>query len=128
MLVEKSALKSLFNPICAEYRVPIGIAGGSWSVNMRANLLGRLATWQQKGNECVLLNCFDHDVQGLRISRTLRQNLEAILPAFKRTFPQYDDFNLDEVEIERFGLNADFINANEFTWIDGLVTGSGRDL
>ena len=28
----------------------------------------------------------------------------------------------------RFGLNADFINANRLTWIDGLKTSSGEDL
>jgi hypothetical protein len=34
----------------------------------------------------------------------------------------------DELTIDRFGLNADFIKAQGLTWIDGLETGSGKDL
>ena len=32
------------------------------------------------------------------------------------------------VKIERFGLNADFVDHHGITWIDGLITGSGKDL
>jgi hypothetical protein len=40
-------------------------------------------------------------------------------------FPGYDPENLT---IERFGLNLDFINDNSLSWIDNLITGSGLDL
>jgi hypothetical protein len=128
MLVEKSSLKKLFDPECVEYIVPCGIAGGSWSINMRVDLLKRLAEKQKDGKDCKLLYCGDHDPHGLRISRVLRANLAAVLPSFKRTYPEFEDLDLDEVEIDRFGLNADFINANGLTWIDGLETASGKDL
>jgi hypothetical protein len=35
---------------------------------------------------------------------------------------------IDYIGIERFGLNADFIDANNLTWIDNLETSSGRRL
>jgi hypothetical protein len=38
------------------------------------------------------------------------------------------DINIDNVIVERFGLNYDFINANRLAWIDGLSTGSGKRL
>ncbi|MGA8696440.1 MAG: hypothetical protein WB689_21870, partial [Xanthobacteraceae bacterium] len=34
----------------------------------------------------------------------------------------------DNLRIDRFGLNADFIRKNRLTWIDNLKTGSGGDL
>lgn len=37
----------------------------------------------------------------------------------------YDPENLI---IDRFGLNYDFIIENNFTWIDNLITGSGKNL
>jgi hypothetical protein len=128
MTVEKSSIKKLFDPECARYFVPLGNRGGSWSINMRVSLLRRLAERQADGKKCVLLDFGDHDVHGLRMSNYLRQNLEAVLPAFRRAYPEYADFDLGEVEIERFGLGADFINKNKLTWIDGLITGSGKDL
>jgi hypothetical protein len=35
---------------------------------------------------------------------------------------------VDLLEIDRFGLNADFIAEHNLTWIDNLETGSGRSL
>jgi hypothetical protein len=35
---------------------------------------------------------------------------------------------MDHLVIDRFGLNADFIAANNLTWIDNLETGSGKSL
>lgn len=34
----------------------------------------------------------------------------------------------NNLEIDRFGLNADFIRKHRLTWIDNLETGSGGDL
>jgi hypothetical protein len=58
----------------------------------------------------------------------LRANFEDVLVAFKRTFPEHEDFDLDQVEIKRFGLDADFIEQHCLSWTHGLITGSGQDL
>ena len=128
VLVEKIGLRNLFAPICAKYRVPLGNSKGSWSIWQRVKLLERFAARQAEGKDCVLLYCGDHDIHGLRISTHLRANLEDVLPAFKAAYPDHADFDLDGVEIERFGLDADFITAQGLTWTEGLITGSGMDL
>jgi hypothetical protein len=128
VLTEKIGLRNLFAPVCARYRVPLGNSKGSWSIWQRVKLLERFAERQAEGKDCVLLYCGDHDIHGLRISTHLRANLENVLPAFKATYPDYEDFDLDGVEIMRFGLDADFIEAQGLTWTEGLITGSGMDL
>ena len=128
MVVEKIGLRNLFDPVCEQYHVPLGNTRGSWSVWQRIQLLLRYAEWQAKGKNCKLLGCTDHDIHGLRISRSLRDNLEDVMPAFKKKFPRYRHFNLDDVEIVRFGLNADFIARHRLSWTQGLITGSGLDL
>jgi hypothetical protein len=35
---------------------------------------------------------------------------------------------VETIKVDRFGLNHDFIEANNLTWIDNLETGSGRSL
>jgi len=116
VLVEKIGLRNLFAPVCARYRVPLGNSRGSSSIWQRIRILERFAERQAEGKYCTLLYCGDHDIHGIRISRSLRVNLEDVLPAFKATYPEYEDFDLDEVEIERFGLDADFIEANGLSW------------
>jgi len=128
MLVEKIGLRNLFDPVCGRLHTRLGITRGSWSIWQRIRLLERFAEWQAKGKKCVLLYCGDHDIHGMRISNWLRANLEEVLPAFKKKFPQYRNFNLDEVVIERFGLNADFIKKEKLSWTHGLKTASGMDL
>jgi hypothetical protein len=126
MVVEKAALHSLFDPVCARYRVALGNTRGSWSLNMRTAVLRRLAKWQGRGKKCVLLNCGDHDPHGLRMSSALRSNLEDVLPALNLTYGETVD--LEEIQITRFGLNADFIEEHALTWIENLLTGGGQDL
>jgi hypothetical protein len=128
MLVEKIGLRNLFDPECGRFHVPLRNGRGSSSVWQRIRILERFAEQQAKGKRCVLLYCGDHDAHGLRISRVLRANLEAVLRAFGAAFPQYADFDLDKVVIERFGLNADFIKRHGLSWTQGLITGSGMDL
>jgi hypothetical protein len=128
MLVEKVGLRNLFEPVCERYHVALGNTRGSWSINMRVNMLRRFAKWQVEGKQCVLLYCGDHDIHGLRISTALRKNLEDVLRAFRRTYPEWKDFDLDAVVIERFGLNADFIQKHRLSWSDNLITGGGKDL
>ena len=120
MLVEKVDLKSLFGPICASYNIPIANARGWSDLNSRAAMMRRFAMWQERGNVPVLLYCGDHDPAGLSISTFMRSNIEELGDAV--------GWESSDLIIDRFGLNADFIELNNLTWIDGLETGSGRRL
>jgi hypothetical protein len=120
MLVEKIDLKTLFAPICRRYRVPIANARGWSDINGRAGMMRRFKQWEDRGKQCVLLYCGDHDPAGLNIS----DSLMALFEEMERAV----GWNLSGLIIERFGLNADFIEANDLTWIDNLETSSGGDL
>jgi hypothetical protein len=78
MLVEKIDLKSLFEPICDEYRIPVGNTKGWLDINQRARIMQRFSRWENEGKECVLLYCGDHDPAGLDISNKLMQLFEAL--------------------------------------------------
>ncbi len=120
MLVEKIDLKSLFEPICAEYRVPIANARGSADINSRAAMMRRFAGHEMEGRQCVLLYAGDFDPAGLRISDFLHKNLADLSQAV--------GWRPDSLIIDRFGLNADFIRDHGLTWINNLETGSGGRL
>lgn len=126
MLVEKIDLKTLFSPIAKEYHIPIANAKGWSSILQRAEYARRFKEAQDRGLKCVLLYCGDHDPDGLRISDTIRKNLQDIADiSFEDGETGYDP---NDLIIKRFGLNYDFIIANNYTWIDNLITGSGMDL
>ena len=120
MVVEKIDLRSLFEPVCAEYLVPIANARGWSDLNLRGGMMTRFKEHEEAGRRPVLLYCGDHDPAGLRISDSLRSNMEELSVAV--------GWRPDNLIIDRFGLNADFIEANGLTWIDNLLTGSGKDL
>lgn len=120
MMVEKIDLKTLFSPVCGNYRVPIANARGWSDINGRARLMQRFKEWEDKGNQCVLLYCGDHDPAGLNISDSLMTLFEEMQGAV--------GWNPSRLIINRFGLNADFIDSNNLTWIDELETGSGGNL
>lgn len=120
MLVEKVDLKSLFSPVCADYAVPLANARGSADINSRAAAMRRFAEHEAAGRQCVLLYCGDHDPAGLRISDFLHKNLADLAGAVR--------WSPDNLIVERFGLNADFIAEHGLTWIDNLETGSGARL
>lgn len=126
MVVEKIDLKTLFEPVCAEYHIPIANAKGWSSILQRAEYARRFQEAEEKGLQCVLLYCGDHDPDGLRISDTIRNNLEQIKDVV------WDDgttgYDPENLTIKRFGLNYDFIIKNKYTWIDNLITGSGKNL
>jgi hypothetical protein len=122
LFVEKVDLKHLFRPVCEEFHVTIVNAGGWSDINSRANLMLRFKEHDEAGRKCVLLYCGDHDPDGLRISDTIRENLLELEKAVGWLADE------DHLTIDRFGLNEDFIKANRLTWIDGLMTGSGKDL
>ena len=120
MLVEKLDLKNLFAPVCSYFNVPVANAKGWSDIHSRAAMMQRFERWEGEGKQCVLLYCGDHDPGGLAISDFLRSNLADLSDAVE-WFP-------DNLIIDRFGLNHDFIEANGLTWIDNLETSSGGRL
>jgi hypothetical protein len=126
MVVEKVDLVTFFQPICKEYHIPIANAKGWSSILQRAEYARRFKMAEEKGLKCVLLYCGDHDPDGLRISDTLRANLEQVKDI--RWDDGVDGYDPSDLEIHRFGLNYEFIIKNRYTWIDNLITGSGKNL
>ncbi len=120
MLVEKIDLKTLFQPICDEYHIPIATAKGWSDINQRAEMAWRFKKAEEKGLHPLLLYCGDFDVFGVIIGKTLKQNLFDIaggtgwLPV--------------RLSFRRFGLNQDFIEENNLSWIENLETASGKNL
>lgn len=126
MVVEKIDLVTLFEPVCKKCNIPIANAKGWSSILQRAQYCRRYKEAEDMGLQCVLLYCGDHDPDGGRISDTLRANLEQISEI------EWSDgevgWNPANLIIDRFGLNYDYIKKNELTWIDNLITGSGKNL
>jgi hypothetical protein len=120
MLVEKIDLKSLFHRVCEEFAIPLANTRGWSDINGRAKMMERFKYWEARGKQCVLLYCGDHDPAGLRISDFLRSNMADLSDAV--------GWRPDDLIIDRFGLNHDFIERHDLTWIDNLETGSGRRL
>jgi hypothetical protein len=146
--VEKVDLRNLFKPVTDRYHMVISNVGGWADLHVRVAMLVRLYQMWHDGHECHLGYCGDHDPGGMIISDSLPQNLSDVAGAAALvltqqgligfmvdgrwvTFPVSEDnvkAMIDDLVIERFGLNADFIDANGLTWIDNLETSSGRDL
>ena len=118
--VEKLDLRNLFEPVCKEFYVPIQNFKGWSDLNARAAMMRRFAEHEAAGRRCVLLLCGDHDPGGLHITDKMRKNLADLSGAVG-----WIPANLIVI---RFGLNADFIDANDLTWIDNLETSSGGQL
>lgn len=126
MIVEKIDIKTLFEPVCWEYHIPIATTKGWSSKLQRAEYARRFKEAEDKGLRCVLLYCGDHDPDGLRISEFLHGNLNDLKDiVWSDGTLGYDP---TELTIDRFGLNYDFIVNNDLTWIDNLITGSKRNL
>jgi hypothetical protein len=120
MFVEKIDLKKLFKKICRQFRIPIASTRGWSDLNSRAAMMERFADHEADGRQCVLLYCGDHDPAGLQISDFLRSNFEELSGAVG-WYPE-------NLIIDRFGLNYEFIEEHNLMWIDNLETGSGRRL
>lgn len=126
MLVEKIDLKTLFSPVCEKYHIPIATSKGWSSMLQRAAYAKRFKDAEDRGLKCVLLYCGDHDPDGLRISEFMKSNLEDIADV---TWENGDSgYSPDNLIIQRFGLDAKFIRKHKLTWIDNLITGSGKNL
>jgi hypothetical protein len=117
---EKLSLRNLFEPVCREFHVPITNLKGWSDLNARAAMMRRFAYWAARGTKCVLLLCGDHDPGGLQITETMRKNLEDLSRAV--------GWSPENLVINRFGLNAPFIDRHGLTWIDNLETSSGGRL
>jgi len=126
MVVEKIDLKTLFEPMCEEYHIPIATSKGWSSMLQRGEYARRFKEAEEMGLACVLLYCGDHDPDGLRISDFLRTNLKDIVDI--EWSDGIDGYDPENLKIERFGLNYDFIIDNELSWINNLITASGKDL
>lgn len=126
VVVEKIDLKTLFEPVCRRYHIPIANSKGWSSVLQRAEYARRFREAEMMGLKCVLLYCGDHDPDGLRISDTLRKNLDDLKEI--RWSDRVTGYDPTDLIIDRFGLNFDFIERNQLTWIDNLITGSGKNL
>lgn len=117
MAVEKVDLKELFGPICAESHVRIGNRAGWCDINSRVAQMSRFKYWEERGKQCVLLYCGDHDPGGLHISDFIPSNFADLSKAA--------DWSPDNLIVERFGLDFGFIEAQGLTWIDNLETSAG---
>jgi hypothetical protein len=126
MIVEKIDLKNLFLPICEQYHIPIATSKGWSSMLQRAEYTRRFEMAQERGMQTILLYCGDHDPDGLRISDFLRSNMEDLKNI--RWEDGMKGFDPKDLVIERFGLDKHFISKHNLTWIDNLITGSGKDL
>jgi hypothetical protein len=118
MATEKVDLRSLFAPVCGHFYMPIFNASGWSDINSRAALMQRFKKWEARGKKCVLLYCGDFDPGGLHISNFLRSNLADLSGAV--------GWSPDNLIIDRFGLDYDFIEAQGLTWIDNLETSKGK--
>jgi hypothetical protein len=127
VVTEKLSLRNLFEPVCKTFHVPVTNFKGWTDFNSRAAIMRRFAYWHARGKKCVLLVCGDHDPGGLLISKTLRKNLNDLTVAMQKVGINWSAVDANLI-ITRFGLNADFIDANDLTWIDNLETSSGLQL
>ena len=110
--------------------------GKGWAdINSRANVVQEVVWARENCLDPVILYCGDHDPVGLQISDQIRSNLRPIAEVLlaEQDIPHSYEYcrslyDMDDLEIVRFGLNADFIEENDLLWIDGLETSSGKDL
>lgn len=126
MVVEKIDLKTLFEPVCKKFHIPIATTKGWGSILQRAEYGRRFKEAEENGKQCILLTCGDHDPDGLRISEGIRKNLEDL--ADSHWMDGTEGYDPSDLIIHRFGLNYNFIIENNLTWIDNLMTGSGKSL
>jgi hypothetical protein len=118
MAGEKSVLKNLFVSTCDEFCIPIASVGGWGDLHVRTGFMRRFKEKEAEGKQCVLLYCGDFDPGGLSISNHLRSNFEDMARAVQ--------WSPENLIIDRFGLDYDFIERERLTWIDNLITTNGE--
>jgi hypothetical protein len=119
LLVEKIDLVTLFEPVVQKYKIPIANSKGWSSILQRYEMIKRFEEAEDRGQTPVLLYCGDLDPFGMAISDYLEKNIQDLE---KGTL--WNPYNLI---IDRFGLNKDFVDQHNITWIDNLKTGTGKD-
>ena len=124
IVVEKIDLKTLFEPICKKYKIPIATSKGWSSMSQRAIYSRRFKQAEEQGLKPLLLYCGDHDPDGLRISDFLRKNLADLKDIVWESGEE--GYDPEGLEIVRFGLNKDFIDKHKLTWINNLITGTKK--
>jgi hypothetical protein len=120
LMVEKIDLKSMFQEQCQRYSIPVANAKGWSDINMRNQIIQRFKKAEAKGKLPVLLYCGDFDPAGINISNTIAKNFDDL--------SQATGWTSENLIIDRFGLNYDFIQDNNLSWVNNLITGSGEDL
>lgn len=118
MLVEKIDLKQLFRNITRKYHIPIATSRGWYSILQRAEMAKRFKFWEEQGKTPILLYCGDHDPTGLQISEALKSNFWDIALGTR--------WEPTDLIVDRFGLNYDLISSANLTWIDNLISATGR--
>jgi hypothetical protein len=122
MAVEKRDLISIFQPICREYHVPIANFRGSPDLLSRGKVLREFMKHWDAGRRVVVLYCGDHDPAGLRMSGPeMVSNFAALDGTLLEGERLY--FNRGLFSVDRFGLNADFIEEAGIKWTENLLTG-----
>jgi hypothetical protein len=122
MAVEKRDLISIFQPICREYHVPIANFRGSPDLLSRGKVLREFMKHWDAGRRVVVLYCGDHDPAGLRMSGAeMVSNFAALDGTLLDGERLY--FNRGLFTVDRFGLNAGFIEEAGIKWTENLLTG-----
>ena len=119
MYVEKGDNRNLLKPVCDEYHVPIVNSKGWYPILLRAHIAILSMKAEKRGLIPVLLLFYDHDIAGLKITNTFRKGLYDVSGG-TGWIPR-------NLEIYRFGLNADDVEKYGLSWIENLKTGSGKD-
>jgi len=119
MCVEKGDIRNLFKPVCDEYHVPVVSSKGWYPILLRGHIANLSRKAEERGLKPVLLLFYDHDPAGIKITETFKKGLHDVSGG-----TGWEPWNL---EVYRFGLNADDIEKYGLMWIDNLKTGSGRE-
>lgn len=119
MCVEKGDIRNLFKPVCDEYYIPVVSSKGWYPILLRAHIATLSRKAEERGLKPVLLLFYDHDPQGIKITDTFRKGLFDVAGG-----TGWEPWNL---EVYRFGLNAEDVDEYNLMWIDNLKTGSGRE-
>ena len=99
---------------------PLATGRGWSSISQLWEVVERLHDHEKKGRQSVLLYCGEHDPTGFQISDTIKKNLHDLKKA--------TGWNPQNLIVDRFGLNHDFIRQHNLSTIPNLETGSGEDL
>lgn len=119
MMVEKKDLVTVFKPICQEYHIPITTAKGWSDINQRAEMVARYKKMEEeRGLTPILLYGGDFDPWGLMIGDTAKKNLTQLAAA--------TGWMPDNLIVDRFCLNLDFIESQNIPWIENLGTSESR--